>query len=521
MFDLCNIDFSGLYYSEELKTTGIQSTNDLIKPAITSLLKNGIQEHIRACNLGKEACDELLKALEGDGFEVRLDQEVYPDISFLPTSFSNAEPESTEGDDGFIKYDKEHQRALNYASWLPTRMLADKAEAKSVNSEGSSVPYPLNLLNAVFGERHNYRSDFLALCASIQESLDDVLDTLTPEEKRVIELIYKDGTSVDDIICALDLQNHQVALWAVNKSIEEKGAKALRKLRHPARCRRFRYYLDVISYLDSVEGVSFDDVKKSFLHEQSLAWTTDQGEAREMVWRNVKYTIGFEKMLNTDEFLSKLIYYTDEFDWCSWPAGLLTGTALPVSQSGIRYVIEKAYFSTNPAFGHYLLAIGHRDDGEDFYGLFEVDGGELHSIQVDAAILKNLHQTIEKEIRPTPKDEALHALYRAEQQFCRARAEGMSDPKEKSFYQTFLELIQERLDSLPKSRVKYYGQISIDEMGLSVRAYNCLKRANINTLDDLASKTEDEMMKVRNLGRNSLEEVIQKMEEYGVSFSLD
>ena len=54
-------------------------------------------------------------------------------------------------------------------------------------------------------------------------------------------------------------------------------------------------------------------------------------------------------------------------------------------------------------------------------------------------------------------------------------------------------------------------QMTIEELDLSVRSFNCLKRANINTVEDLISKTEDEMMKVRNLGRKSLEEVINEL----------
>lgn len=58
---------------------------------------------------------------------------------------------------------------------------------------------------------------------------------------------------------------------------------------------------------------------------------------------------------------------------------------------------------------------------------------------------------------------------------------------------------------------------TIEELDLSVRSYNCLKRAQINTVEDLTGKTEEEMMKVRNLGRKSLEEVIQKLESLGFS----
>ena len=58
----------------------------------------------------------------------------------------------------------------------------------------------------------------------------------------------------------------------------------------------------------------------------------------------------------------------------------------------------------------------------------------------------------------------------------------------------------------------------IDELDFSVRAYNCLKRANINTLGDLTEKTELEMMKIRNLGKKSLKEVIDKIKEMGLRF---
>lgn len=64
-------------------------------------------------------------------------------------------------------------------------------------------------------------------------------------------------------------------------------------------------------------------------------------------------------------------------------------------------------------------------------------------------------------------------------------------------------------------------EMSIDELEFSVRAYNCLKRANINTLQDLTQKSENEMMKIRNLGKKSLKEVIDKVKEMGFSFRND
>ena len=63
-------------------------------------------------------------------------------------------------------------------------------------------------------------------------------------------------------------------------------------------------------------------------------------------------------------------------------------------------------------------------------------------------------------------------------------------------------------------------EMSIDELELSVRSYNCLKRAGINTVQELCSKTPDEMMKVRNLGRKSLDEVLEKLKELGLKLNM-
>ena len=64
-------------------------------------------------------------------------------------------------------------------------------------------------------------------------------------------------------------------------------------------------------------------------------------------------------------------------------------------------------------------------------------------------------------------------------------------------------------------------ETAIDDLELSVRAYNCLKRAAINTVEDLVNKSEDEMMKIRNLGKKSLKEVIDKIKDMGLTFRND
>lgn len=67
------------------------------------------------------------------------------------------------------------------------------------------------------------------------------------------------------------------------------------------------------------------------------------------------------------------------------------------------------------------------------------------------------------------------------------------------------------------NKMEKMQEMTIEELDLSVRAYNCLKRANINTVAELVQKSEDDMMKVRNMGKKSLEEVQQKLATYGLS----
>ena len=72
------------------------------------------------------------------------------------------------------------------------------------------------------------------------------------------------------------------------------------------------------------------------------------------------------------------------------------------------------------------------------------------------------------------------------------------------------------IDKEPEGKEKALD-MNIDELELSVRSYNCLKRAGINTVEELCNKTSEDMMKVRNLGRKSLEEVLAKLNELGLA----
>ena len=85
----------------------------------------------------------------------------------------------------------------------------------------------------------------------------------------------------------------------------------------------------------------------------------------------------------------------------------------------------------------------------------------------------------------------------------------------------FVELVdnmneQNILVSQDDDKAQKVLEMSVEDLDLSVRSYNCLKRANINTVEDLTRSTEDDMLKVRNLGRKSLEEVVKKLEDLGL-----
>ena len=102
----------------------------------------------------------------------------------------------------------------------------------------------------------------------------------------------------------------------------------------------------------------------------------------------------------------------------------------------------------------------------------------------------------------------------------------MSNPKE--FEENALGLAfqgntrvqgQKEEEKKPLDLTKPYEEMTIEELDLSVRSYNCLKRAGINTVHDLTEKTQEEMIKVRNLGSKSLEEVLNKIDSLGLSLA--
>ena len=514
MFELPSIDFSELNCSSELETVGIEDANDLVKPAITALIKDGIQRQVTACNLSKRAADELVEAFGNEGFAIALDSDIQPDIAVLPTSFSPTTSQDENEDNPDANYTTEQQKALNYASWAIEAL----DFSACLPSADTKPMYPLNLLNAIFGERGEYHFHSPELMSIMCAQFDDVLGTLAPTEEKVLRAIYQDGKTEDDLICALGLQNNEVAAWAMHETINAKAGRALRKLRHPSRSRRIRDFLCIISYLENVDDATLDDIRNSCLYEKKLSWENKlNGESETLDWDTCKIGHCFRLLFDVDTLPANLILNKDDFGWCQWPVGLLMGsTSEPLFPNCPEASIYKAFFSANAVRPHYLLAVRQSSDDVKSFALFGFSDGNLSRVQIDAGILRNLYRIIEESHSDSENTENLRILYAAEQQYCELQLQQASDPREKEYYKMFLELIKSQRDALPKKYDKRLLEMTIEELDLGCRAFRALKRYGLNTVEDLVPMTEDDLIRVRNLGRKAAEEVFGKLRALGI-----
>ena len=178
--------------------------------------------------------------------------------------------------------------------------------------------------------------------------------------------------------------------------------------------------------------------------------------------------------------------------------------------------IYKAFFSANAVRPHYLLAVGQSSDGVRSVALFEFSDGNLSRVQIDVGILINLYRIIEDSNLAIENTENLRILYAAEQQYCELQLRRDSEPREKEYYKMFLELIKSQRDALPKKYDKRLLEMTIEELDLGCRAFGALKRYGLNTVEDLVPMTEDDLIRVRNLGRKAAEEVFGKLRALGI-----
>jgi len=516
MLELPNVNFSKLTHEDELRIVGLKNMNDLVKPTIEAFLKDSVQRQIKACNLSEAACNELLSELDNQGFNISLDSNIAPDASNLPTSFSDTECEDEN------EYSVDCRRALNYASWMLAPSSLCKIEQFFSDCKPKLAKYPFNLLNVIFGETKGYSFNSHELASITEKIINTVLDTLTQSEGIVVRLIYKEGVSANDICRYLNIRNNMIAIKAINLSIERMLSKSLRKMRHPSRTQKLRLPLLLCSYLEDNEDATFNDIKNSFLHEQALTWKLknpqEDKDTETINWDRQKSDPFVQSLFDTNDISVKLILEANKYRWLPWPIGLLA-SSLSIIQPNIKELsVQNAYFSTNPNFGHYIFINGYSDNNEERYCLFEFIEGMLITIHLDAPVLKNLWRIVTSNIIENPRINSLHALYNAESQYCQILLELVSDPMEKAFFQMSLTMITDTIRHLPPEDADRVLDMLIEDLDLGVKAFNCLKRAGINTVEDLVQKTEEEMMQVRNLGRRSLEEVIDKVHMLGIKF---
>ena len=178
--------------------------------------------------------------------------------------------------------------------------------------------------------------------------------------------------------------------------------------------------------------------------------------------------------------------------------------------------ICKAFFSANTVRPHYLLAVGQSSNEVKPFALFEFSGGNLSRVQIDVGILENLYRIIEESHSDSENTENLRILYTAEHQYCVLQLRQASDPRDREYYKMFLELIKSQRDALPKKYDKRLLEMTIEELDLGCRAFGALKRYGLNTVEDLVPMTEDDLIRVRNLGRKGAEEVLGKLRALGI-----
>ena len=444
MLELPNIDFSELYCSNELEAVGIKDLNSLVKPAITALITDAIQRQITACNLSKRAADKLVDVFDDEGFAITLDNSIRPDIAALPTSFTyTSNQDDNEGDNN---YTAEQQKALNYASWI-----IESYEFNTCTHLTDGIPtYPLNLLNAIFevkNECHFYSPELMSI---MRAQFDSLLGYLTPIEENFIRAIYQDGKTEDDLISAVSLQNNELVTWAMHKTVNVLSRKALRKLKNPVRSKHIIGYLQIISYLENVEGATLDDIRKSILYQNNLSWKNkSSGELEIIDLDKLRYRYAYETLFDVCSLPANLIFEVKNSGWCRWPMGLLMGATLEnIFPNCHAPSICSAFFSTDTFRPHYLLAVGQSSDDKKIFALLEFIEGNFNLVQINDSVLKNLYRIIEDSNPSNENAWNQQILYDAEQKYCELQLHQVTNQREKEYYNMYLELIKNQRDAL-------------------------------------------------------------------------
>lgn len=320
VFDFADFDLSSFDTAAEFSVVGIESMRDLLYPVALSSIHDALKEQVRHCYLSREAYHEVIECLNENGFEINPQDDIKPDIAYLPEFFSHSTVENDEDDNSAV--DKEHQLALNYVSWMfpryieeapaeiqchiddkkyfletgkydipPTEIYDGEVSFYDQKTVFAYEIFPYNLLRAVFGKWRTASYIFPNVENYLNRIVDSVLSTLQPQEEGIIRLIYQYNFTVDDLLRVANTGENITATWGICKRFQQVSQKAVRKLRHPSRSKRLnpffcgnpvklhhslRVYDEAASFIASSENVMFiteqtDFVKRLIRHTSEFS----------------------------------------------------------------------------------------------------------------------------------------------------------------------------------------------------------------------------------------------------------
>lgn len=205
--------------------------------------------------------------------------------------------------------------------------------------------------------------------------------------------------------------------------------------------------------------------------------------------------------------------------WIAWPVHLFTKTVIKHAITNFAEVaISKAYYATdNSSDGcRWIVAAGAKNGTSQIY-FFKLGNGLIPVVDIEPIVRESIFQAIEFNAELLGKipciEEYIPASFVAAQKdFCEFYGSKAHNQEEQQFFCKHEPLIFAH----SANKQKIAADISIEDLDLSVRSYNCLKRAGINTVNDIIQVSNEDFTHVRNMGRKSLVEVLTKLKAIGI-----
>lgn len=237
--------------------------------------------------------------------------------------------------------------------------------------------------------------------------------------------------------------------------------------------------------------------------------------------------INISSLFPTEPIAFRLMHRTRSrtIHWLPWPLSLFRKEVKKSFVSGSEdTTITKAFYAKdNNQNGGQWIAAEAKEDTETQYVFFQFDNRGLHPIlSIEPQAKESIFQAIEfnaELLKRTPVWSENYSLPFTDAQLCFCKIYGSNTTIEddQEFYRNYKPVIAVPQDSTTKS----FKDITIEELDLSVRSYNCLKRANMLTVADIMQLTSAEFTHIRNLGFKSIDEIIHKLKDLGVPIRRD